>query len=195
MAYTSQWEFEVGIILLTAFLLFFTRKFNEKYFKRFSLAFAGVLIFEYFTHPLWINKNLQWWSFLYLDVNWIVTLCWVDLILICLYSTEYLLEKLPERKRFLPLMGLIIIAGLYLEWLFLRLNIRGYPVEVQTYLGETYRILNVVPVIEIIYIPIFMALIIGFIRYWEVITSKKEVLKREKKSSIKKNKKLRRKRK
>jgi drug/metabolite transporter superfamily protein YnfA len=178
MTYASQWEFEIGVILLTILVLLVLRKSKANYLQRFGLAFLGVLIFEYFTHPLWVNQNLQRWSFLYLDVNWIITLCWVNLILISLATIDYLLPKLSEGKRFFPLMGMITIGGLYLEWLFLRLNIRAYPAEIQAYIDATYRIANVVPVIEILYIPVFMGLIIGFIRYWEIVLSKKQVVKK-----------------
>jgi hypothetical protein len=69
------------------------------------------------------------------------------------------------------------VAGLYLEWLFLRINIRKYPEEIQQIVDSTYRIANVVPVIEVFYIPAFLGLIIGFVKYWEISLSQKEKVK------------------
>jgi len=163
-----QWEFEVGVILLTILILVVLRKSNDKIYRRFGLAVLAVFLFEYFTNPLWVNANLQPWAYLYLDVSWIITLCWADLILVSMAIGEYMLPKSKEWKRFLSTMGLITFLGLYLEWLFLRLGIRQYPEVIKEYLAATFRIGNVVPVIEILYIPTFMALIIGFVKYWEL---------------------------
>jgi hypothetical protein len=174
MAYTSSWEFEVGVILLTILVLAVLRKSNPKILRRFWLTFIGVFLFEYFTQPLWINQNLQPWAYLYLDVSWIITLCWTNLILLSMASIESLFPKLSEGKKFASLMALVTIAGLYLEWLFLRLNIRVYPDAVQQIINATPRIAGVVPLIEILYIPTFIGLIIGFIKYWEISLSQKE---------------------
>jgi len=166
-----QWEFEVGVILLTLLILTILKKSNKKIYRRFGLAFLAVILFEYFTHPLWINTNLQPWAYLYLDVSWIITLCWVNLILVSMAIVEYIAPKYRryrELKKFLLTMVLITISGLYLEWLFLRLEVRQYPEVIKEYLDATFRIGNVIPIIEILYIPTFMALIIGFVRYWEL---------------------------
>jgi hypothetical protein len=163
-----QWEFEVGVILLTLLILAVLRKSNDKIYRRFGLAVLAVLLFEYFTHPLWINANLQPWAYIYLDVSWIITLCWVDLILVSMAIGEHMLPKAKEWKKFIFTMVLITISGLYLEWLFLRLGIREYPEVIQEYLAASFRIGNVVPIVELLYIPTFMALIIGFVKYWEL---------------------------
>jgi hypothetical protein len=84
-----------------------------------------------------------------------------------------MLPKLSELKKFVSLLGLITIGGLYLEWFFLRLDIRKYPAAIQEYIDATYRIAGVVPIIEILYIPTFMGLVIGFIKYWEISLSQK----------------------
>lgn len=173
MVYISKWEFEVGVILLTLLTLFILNKSNSHTMRRFGLAVIGVFLFEYFTHPLWINQNLQSWAYLYLDVSWVITLCWVNLIMISMAIVEYMLPKLSELKKFVSLLGLITIGGLYLEWFFLRLDIRKYPAAIQEYIDATYRIAGVVPIIEILYIPTFMGLVIGFIKYWEISLSQK----------------------
>ena len=175
-----QWEFEVGVILLTLLILWVLRKSNDKIYRRFGLAVLAVFLFEYFTHPLWINANLQPWAYLYLDVSWIITLCWVNLILVSMAIGEYMLPKAKEWKRFLSTMALITVSGLYLEWLFLRLGIREYPEVIQEYLTATFRIGNVVPIVELLYIPTFMALIIGFVKYWELaLDSNKTITKKQ----------------
>jgi hypothetical protein len=166
-----QWEFELGVILLTILILVILKKSNEKIYKRFGLAVLAIFLFEYFTHPLWINSNLQPWAYLYLDVSWIITLCWADLILVSMAIGEYMMPKAKEWKQFLSTLALITVSGLYLEWLFLRLGIRQYPDVIKGYLASSIRIGNVVPIIELMYIPTFMALIIGFVRYWEISTN------------------------
>ena len=69
--------FEIAVILITFLLIFFLKKFNKKIIRRFWLAFVGVLIFELLTHPLWINTGLESWAYLYKDISWIITLCWL----------------------------------------------------------------------------------------------------------------------
>lgn len=163
-----QWEFELGVVLLSLLILVVLRKSNDKIYRRFGLTFLAVLLFEYFTHPLWINTNLQPWAYLYLDVSWVITLCWTNLIVASMAIVEYTLPKIRKSKQFLSLMGLLVVGGLYLEWLFLRLGIRQYPEVIKEYLANTYRIFNVVPVVEIFYLPTFLALIVGFVKYWEL---------------------------
>ena len=161
-------EFELGIILVTILVLIVLGKSNKKILRRFWLALIAVFLFEYFTQPLWINAGLVKWAYLYLDVSWILTLAWVNLILISMAIIGYLVPKFSEMKRFLLSIGLVTIFGLYWEWVLIRLDIRKYPVAIKALLDTTYRIGGVVPLIELIYIPTFMALVFAFIKYWEL---------------------------
>lgn len=176
-----QWEFEFGVVLLSLLVLVVLRKSNDKIYRRFGLTFLAVLLFEYFTHPFWINTNLQSWAYLYLDVSWVITLCWTNLIVVSMALVDYLFGKYSELKRFFMGAGFLVVGGLYLEWIFLRLGIRKYHEVIAQQLASTYRIGNVIPVAELIYLPAMFLLITGFVKYWEMALDER----RGKKKSIK----------
>jgi len=178
-------ELELGIILMTALVLIILRKSNKKIIRRFWLALVAVFLFEYFTQPLWINAGLVKWAYLYLDVSWILTLAWVNLILISMAIIEYLVPKFSELKKFGLSIGLVTIFGLYWEWVLIRLDIRKYPEAIQKLLDTTFRIGGVIPLIELIYIPTFMALVFAFIKYWELCLDSRQIEKIKKRGKKK----------
>ncbi|MBD3300529.1 MAG: hypothetical protein GF347_04205, partial [Candidatus Moranbacteria bacterium] len=63
--------FEVFVIFISALLLFLAYKKDKKVLLKYGIVCIGVLIFESFTHPLWLNEKLGAWSYTYLDVSWV----------------------------------------------------------------------------------------------------------------------------
>ncbi|MDO8459801.1 MAG: hypothetical protein Q7S74_01705 [Nanoarchaeota archaeon] len=73
-------SFEILIIVSSLGALFLLQQNDKNAWKKYIITIIGVLLFEYFTQALWLNKNLASWSYLYLDVNWVLTLAGCPII-------------------------------------------------------------------------------------------------------------------
>ncbi|MBL7051518.1 MAG: hypothetical protein ISS01_00350 [Nanoarchaeota archaeon] len=159
--------FEIAIIVVTLALLLFLHSKNKDSWKVYLITAVGVLLFEYFTQALWFNQNLESWAYLYLDISWIMTLMWTNVILFSIFFVESLRPKFSEVKKFFTSIGIITLFVLAIEWILIRTNIRGYP-EVILELYETLpRLFGIVPLKELIYVFAFMSLVVAFTRYWQ----------------------------
>jgi hypothetical protein len=135
---------------------------------RFALHFlataAGVLIFEFFTAPMWRNQHLGAWGYVYHDVSWILTVGWTTLILCTVALVDRLAPKWGEGLRFLVSLGLLLPLVVLAENVVVGLGIRSYAPEVTEVLSG-YQI-GLVPVEVLYYVPVFTALVIAFSKYW-----------------------------
>lgn len=160
--------FEISIVLLTGVFLLILNKIDNNTMRRFGLAFTAVLLFEYFTQALWINKNLESWAYLYLDISWVLTIGWAGIITVCMQVVEMYFKKANELSRFGYSVLFIGIVGFFAEWIVVGLGIRAYPPAVQEVLSGILLGYGKVPIESLYYIPVFMTLMVGFIRYWEI---------------------------
>lgn len=176
--------FEISVIIAAILLLLFGFK-NKTLLLRFGLSFVGVLIFEYFTQALWLNKNLESWTYLYLDVSWVITLGWAILVTLSLNIGDVLGRKSKEWQRFTISLAVVSLAGIFGEFIVRLLGIREYASAVYEILSG-YTILKYIPLEALYYIPFFMTLIISFVRYWEIILQKVPETKKKKKKGDKK---------
>ena len=159
--------FELSVIVATLLLIGLLYCHDKAVLKKFTATFIGVLLFEYFTQALWLNKNLARWAYLYLDVSWIITLGWTGIILGSQAIIESRYAKIKEWKRFLLTLGLVTVIGVLAEGLVRYLGIREYSSAVQQVLSG-YWIAGLVPLEALYYIPVFMALVLSFSKYWQI---------------------------
>ena len=165
------------MVLVGTFLLILY-KLDKKVFRRFGLAVIGVLIFEYFTQALWINADLEPWSYLYLGVNWIITIGWAGIITVSTQLIKLYLPKYSKKIRYVISVFVVGIIGFFAEWVGVGLGVRQYT---EAALEVTSGILigyGKVPIEALYYIPVFMALVIAFVHYWEDILDKEESSKK-----------------
>ncbi|MBT4857929.1 hypothetical protein HOK76_06060 [archaeon] len=165
--------FELTVITLSLVFLLILFKLNSKVFQRFGLAFVAVLLFEYFTQALWLNLNLEPWSYLYLDVSWILTIGWATIIVVSLELIELYFPNYSEKVRYFLSIFIIGIVGFFAEWAVIALGIRDYPLAVKQGLSGILLGYGKVPIEALYYIPVFMALMVAFVRYWEMLLSQK----------------------
>jgi len=139
--------------------------------KRFGLIAVGILIFELFTQPLWNNHFMSAWAYLYVDVSWILTLGWTLIIFGAWVFVDECLKPFKEVVQFFYTLLIAAIGGLIGEALVLALGIRTYAPEVQEVISGFTPLLNL-PLESFFYIPLFMALVLSFVKYWELIINK-----------------------
>ena len=159
--------FELAIIFITIALLVFLSSKNKNSWRVYLITAVGVLLFEYYTQALWFNQNLESWAYLYLDVSWIMTLMWTDVILLSIFTVVTLRPKYSEVKKFFMSIGVITVFVMAIEWVLIRTNIRGYPQVILDLYESLPRLFGIVPLKELIYVFAFMCLVVAFTRYWQ----------------------------
>jgi len=160
--------FEISVLILVSVFILILYKLDTKVIRRFWISFVAVLIFEYFTQALWINRNLEPWSYLYLDVNWILTIGWAGIITVCMQVIDLYFPQLKEKVRYVLSVLFIGIVGFFAEWVVVGMSIRHYPEAVKSVLSGITLGDAMVPIEALYYIPVFMALMVSFVRYWEI---------------------------
>ncbi len=183
--------FELAVLVLVGVFLLLLHKLNIKATRRFIIAFIGVLIFQYFTQALWLNQNLEKWSFLYLDVNWILTVGWAGIIVVSMSLVNLYFPSLKEWSKYIISLLLISIVGFLAEWVVVGLKIRYYSPAVKEVLSGIMLGYGKVPIEALYYIPVFMALITSFVRYWEISFDESASNKKESPKKVTKRKKKR----
>ncbi|MBU0628436.1 MAG: hypothetical protein KKC75_04550 [Nanoarchaeota archaeon] len=163
--------FERSVITIAIVFLLILIKIDKDSLRKFGIILVAVLLFEYFTQALWLNKNLEPWAYLYLDVSWIIAIGWATIILVSIKIIDLYFSNLSERRRFFFYLVPITIIGIVAEGVVLGLGIREYSSAVQRMLSGI--VLWNVPIEALYYIPVFMVLVISFTGYWETIVEEK----------------------
>ena len=157
--------FELLVLVAAVLVLFFLGRTRKNILSHFFIAVSGIFIFEMFTAPMWNNLHLGWWAYLYRDVSWILTVGWATGILLIVTLVEQYCAKRSGAQRFLIALGWLSIFGIIGETVVVNLGIRTYSPEVREAIAGNIPLLGI-PVNALYYIPVFMALVLGFYHYW-----------------------------
>ncbi len=158
----------VGFVLVACGVaLFLMRNLKPHFWWRVGIMAAGVLIFEIFTGPMWLNERLGRFAYVYTDVSWVLTLGWTAMILGVVLLVDRWKPDWSAAKRF-PVYLLVLLPVVFLaEIAVVNLGIRSYSAEV---LGAVRGLrLAGVPVEFFYYVPVFSALVITFYKYWAFV--------------------------
>lgn len=156
--------FEGFVLVGVALVCWLLHRRVANFWWKFLATAAGVMIFEFFTAPLWRNEHLGFWGYLYHDVSWVLTLGWTALIMGATALANALLPKEREVVRYLVTLLLLLVLVLAAENVVVSLEIRHYAPEVEAILSG-YKI-GVVPVEALYYVPVFTGLVVAFAGYW-----------------------------
>jgi hypothetical protein len=134
----------------------------------FLISVLGVFLFELMIEPMVVNAGFPAWSYIYRDISLLMTGLWVVVIWLCVYLVDRLLIQFSLVTRFLVYMGLIGIVVLPLEAWFINHGYRLYgPSATANFTGFTTVVADI-PVEVAFAVPLYLALVIAFIRYWEI---------------------------
>ncbi len=156
--------FGLSVIVASVCVFLFLGRFTDKLWRRIAVMAIGVLIFEIFTAPMWINNSLGRWAYVYVDVSWILTLGWTAMILGVVVMVDHWFATWSAAKRFGVYVGVLLVLVLIAEIVVFNLGIRRYAPEVLESISGL-RILGV-PIEVFYYAPVFTSLIIAFYKYW-----------------------------
>ena len=130
------------------------------------LVAVGVFLLEFFTAPMWENRNLGVWAYVYSDVTWVLTLAWTTMILSTVYVVDRMVPRLPDWARFLVYVVVLTPMALVFESLNVGLGIRAYAPETLAAAGPWRIPVLDVPAAGLYYVPVFMTLVLSFYRFW-----------------------------
>jgi len=162
IAFYKYWSFVIDDALLVP-----VKKRN--WLRGFILAFIAVSLWEIVIEPLVDNKGFPGWSYVFRDLNILYTGQRVLMIAIGAVIIERLMIGQPILLKFGAAVALISLIALPIESWFIVNGYRVYgPSAVLNYSGFKMPISGV-PIEIAFAIPCYLSLIIGFIRYWEIV--------------------------
>jgi hypothetical protein len=110
------------------------------------------------------------YGYVYSDVSWVLTLGWSTMILGVVTVVDKRFVKKNEWQRFGIYIALLTILGYLAEAVVVNIGIREYSPEVLKLISGIYFL--GIPIEAAYYIPVFMALVIGFYKYWSLTIDK-----------------------
>jgi len=136
--------------------------------RGFVLATVAVLLFELMVEPMVMNRGFPAWSYLYRDISLVMTGVWILVIAVAALVVERLGLEQPTPVRYLLALMVATAIALPIEYGLYLTGFRVYgPSAVANFTG--FRIAILEAPIEIAFaIPCYLALMIAFIRYWEI---------------------------
>lgn len=161
--------FEFFIILATLLALHFLSKIDKNVLMKYVIVVGGVFIFEFFTAPMWHNYHLGNWAYVYRSVSWILTIGWATLIIVPSIMIDVHMKDRKVWERSVAYMVSITVLGLIGETLVVNLGVRSYAPETLAVIDGHYMPLLNIPWKALYYIPVFMALVLSFYKYWSLL--------------------------
>jgi hypothetical protein len=135
------------------------------------LGLVGVFFFEVMIEPLVDNRGFPAWSYLYRDISVIMTGFWLALIWLATNLVDQLLPRVGALYRFALYLVTISIVAIPIEgWLLIN-GYRVYGPSATANFSGLRTVIADLPVEVLAAIPLYLALVICFVRYWERITA------------------------
>ncbi|MAF13459.1 MAG: hypothetical protein CMI53_01000 [Parcubacteria group bacterium] len=146
---------------------------KNKWIRNLIIAIIGVLLYEVMIEPMVINANLPNWSYIYHDISFIITLGWVFLIYVSTSIVDYFMIKENLVKRFIAYLVLLTVITIPIENFLVATGVRQYGESLtNNFMG--FMVPGTVLAFEVLFaIPLYLALVITFVRYWEIILDNK----------------------
>lgn len=141
------------------------------WWQRLVIAFVGVFFFEVMIEPIVQNQGFPAWSYVYRDISVVQTGFWIAVIWFSMAVVDRLLPRVDFIVRFVLYLTVLSAVALPVEgWLVIN-GFRVYgPSAVANFSGLTTAI-GGIPLEVAAAIPLYMGLIICFVRYWEAVTA------------------------
>ena len=166
MSFYRYWEFSLdGFVPIP-----FKKKVT---LRNFAIVFIGVFLFEMVVEPLVENKMYPSWSYIFHDINLIRIMMWVGVIAVSTilidnlfpayrYFYRFMLYCMTATALFYPLETWLINNGYRVYSFSTRANFTGFL----TPIGQ-------IPVEILFAFPLYLAIIMSFVRYWRIVSENK----------------------
>ena len=139
-----------------------------KWFRNFILAVIGVLLFELMIEPMVDNQNFPSWSYIYRDITILMTFTWIIIIWLATALIDKFFIQFNLVQKFIGYLAAIGIFALPLESWLIKNGYRVYGQSAQDNFTGFFTPITHVPVEIAFAIPLYLALIVSFIRFWAI---------------------------
>ena len=142
---------------------------KRKWMRATALAFIGVFFFELLVEPVVLNDKFPAWSYVYRDISIVYTGIRVLVIAVGAVVVGKFMIGMSLPLRFV--VGVLLISAIYLpfESWFVANGYRVYgETAVMNQTGFMSPVLGL-PMEIVFATPLYLSLIVGFIRYWEIV--------------------------
>lgn len=141
-----------------------------------GITAIAVLLFEFMIEPMVENRGFPQWSYFYKDMTFILTGLWIVAVWISTNLVDKYLPHWDLAHRFLVYLGVMALVSLPVEGWLIETGHRVYgPSAVANFTHLTLPGTHI-PIEVCFAIPLYFALVIGFIRYVEISITNKETL-------------------
>lgn len=158
--------FEAVIIVAAVLTYRFLNARFQRVGRHLVLIAIGVFALEFFTAPMWENRNLGFWAYIYRDVSWVLTLAWTTMIALTVWLVDTVIGVRAPLRRFVLYLVILTPLTLVLDAVTVALGIREYAPETLAAAGPWRIPVLDVPAAGLYYVPVFMALILSFYKHW-----------------------------
>lgn len=142
---------------------------RKRWARSLGLSVIAVFLFELMIEPMVVNANLPSWSYIYHDISILMTVGWIIIVWIAILAIDKFFIHYNLVSRFTLYLLTASAMALPLEAWFMTNGYRVYGESaVKNFSGYTFPVLGI-PVEVVFAIPLYLALVIAFIRYWEII--------------------------
>jgi len=142
---------------------------RNRLFKNLIITTIGVVLFEIMIQPMVLNTRWSSWTYYYHDLSIIVTFGWVVIVSVSIHIIDTLFAHLSDFKKFWLYLCTIDAITFPVEIFLVQSGVRVYSQSlIQSSLG-VYIPYTSIPLEVGFAIPLFFALVIGFVKYWENI--------------------------
>ena len=137
------------------------------FLNRLVLTAIAVFLFEVVVEPMATNQNFPAWSYVFHDITVLMTGLWVVIVVAVTVAVDWLMRTSDFRLRFAIALIVITVIATPIEGWFLANGYRVYgPSATADFIGLRSIIGNI-PIEVMAAIPMYMSLVIAFVRYWD----------------------------
>lgn len=151
-----------GLLAASVAGLFVLRRFLDHLPARLGIIALGILIFEMFTAPMWLNERLGTYAYVYHDVSWVMTLAWSVALLAIATFVDRRWPSARAWQSFGLTLAIFTPLAVLEEMAAVRLGIRSYAEELLQAVSGIQ--IDHVPAEILYYTPVFGALVLSFYR-------------------------------
>jgi hypothetical protein len=166
IAFYKYWSFVIDAAALVPVK-------KRKWLRAVVLVFAGVFMFEVLVEPMVRNEHFPAWSYVYNDISFLMTGTWVLLIAVGAVVIERFMIGLSIPLRFAASLLLIGTLILPIESWLIAYGYRVYGESTAMNFSGFNIPMTGVPIEVAFAVPCYLALIVGFVRYWEIVLDNK----------------------
>lgn len=141
-----------------------------------GITAAAVLLFELMIEPMVINQGFPPWSYFYKDMSFVLTGSWIAAVWLATNLVDKYLGHWDLGHRFLAYLGVMAMVAAPVEGWLIASGHRVYGPSAVANFSKLTLPWAQVPMEICFAIPLYFALVIGFMRYIEISLTNKETL-------------------